>query len=50
MLLRELRQLRDRAVNVEDFELSAEQAREYGDLAVRVASAVYAASRNRTSQ
>lgn len=43
-LLRELRQLRNRAVHAGDFELTSEQAREYGALAVRLTSAIHEAS------
>ncbi len=46
-LLRELRQLRNRAVHAGDFELTPGQAREYGELAVRLTSALYGASRRR---
>lgn len=42
-LLRELRQLRNRAVHAGDFELTSEQAREYGELAVRLTSALQSA-------
>ena len=46
-LLRELRGLRNRAVHAGEFDLTSEQAREYGELAVRLTSAIYSADRSR---
>lgn len=46
-LLWELRQLRNRAVHAGDFDLTSEQAREYGELAVRLIAALYAARQER---